>query len=136
MQKAPPLKKPRLAASLPGTGDPSELATRYYPHTFCQVPTQEVCGYNGAMRHIGANLKWAAGKVRITERGEMMEYFCKELNRTRIRDGLPKLTMGRMGKKLEGVPTKDLYYLKRVCSDAKDFSKRFWWELDPKKHAE
>ena len=86
------------------------------------------------MKHIGTHLKRTAAKVRITERGEMMRYFVAELNRTRIRDGLDKLTMGRMGKILENIPTKDLYYLKRVCDDSANFSKRFWWELDPKKH--
>ncbi len=86
------------------------------------------------MKHIGAHLKLTAAKARITERGEMMRYFCTELNRTRIRDGLEKLTMSRMGKILENIPTKDLYYLKRVCDDSTNFSKRFWWELDPKKH--
>jgi hypothetical protein len=86
------------------------------------------------MQHIGTHLKRAASKVRITERGEMMRFFCTELNRTRIRDGLEKITMSRMGKILEDIPTKDLYYLKRVCQDSPNFSKRFWWELDPKKH--
>lgn len=87
-----------------------------------------------AMHHIGANLKRAAGKARITERGEMMRYFCQQLNKTRIRDGLPPITMGRMGKVIESIPTKDLYYIKRVCDDAPNFSKKFWWVLDPKKH--
>jgi len=40
--------------------------------------------------------------------------------------------MARMGKILEKIPTKDLYYLKRICDDAKNFSKKFWWELNPK----
>jgi hypothetical protein len=88
------------------------------------------------MKHISAHIKRAAAKNRVTERGELMEYFCRKLNVGRIRDGYPKLTMGRMGKVLESIPTKDLYYLKRVCDDAKDFSKKFWWELDPKKHTE
>lgn len=87
-----------------------------------------------AMQHIGGKLKLAASKVRQTERGEMMRYFCQELNRTRIRDGLAPITMGRMGKILESIPTKDLYYIKRVCDDAPNFSKKFWWILDPKKH--
>ncbi len=85
-------------------------------------------------------------RTRETERGELMRHFVKNLNRTRPRAGLPPVSMSRMGKILEGLPTKDLYYLKRVCDDAslgaraKDrsgpdaFSKRFWWELDPKKH--
>ena len=73
-------------------------------------------------------------KSRATERGELMKFFTRHLNYTRAQDGLPKLTMGRMGKILEGIPTKDLYYLKSVCSSAKNFSKKFWWEIDPKKH--
>lgn len=44
------------------------------------------------------------------------------------------LTMSRMGKILEGIPTDDLYYLKSVCSKSKNFSKKFWWEVDPRKH--
>ena len=86
------------------------------------------------MKHISVHLKRTAAKVRITERGEMMRYFCKELNRTRIRDNLDQISMARMGKILENIPTKDLYYLKRVCDDSPNFSKRFWYELDPKKH--
>lgn len=73
-------------------------------------------------------------KTRETERGELMRYFIEKLNRGRLRDGLPQITMGRMGKMLEKIPTKDLYYLKRVCDDAPNFSKKFWWLLDPKKH--
>ena len=74
-----------------------------------------------SMQHIGGKLKFAAGKARITERGEMMRYFCEKLNRSRIQEHLPPITMGRMGKILEKIPTKDLYYLKRVCDDAKIF---------------
>lgn len=85
-------------------------------------------------------------RTRETERGDLMEYFVKKLNRSRMPDGFSPVTMPRMGKMLEGIPTKDLYYLKRVCDDAylraraKDqsgsaaFSKRLWWELDLKKH--
>lgn len=71
---------------------------------------------------------------RKTERGELMRYFQKQLNYARANDGLPKITMGHLGKILEGIPTKDLYYLQSVCSKAKNFSKKFWWEIDPKKH--
>ncbi len=73
-------------------------------------------------------------KARKTERGELMRFFQRQLNYSRARDGLPMLTMSRMGKTLEGIPTDDLYYLKSVCSKAKTFSKKFWWEIDPKKH--
>lgn len=89
-----------------------------------------------SMQHIGAELRKQQKRMRETERGELMRFFCDNLNPTRRRDGLPLITMSRMGKILEQIPTKDLYYLKRVCNDAGNFSKRFWWELDPTKHGE
>ena len=97
------------------------------------------------MKHIGSDIAVGRSKKpsRDTERCELMRYFRERLNRTRARDGFPPLSMARMGKVLELIPTKDLYYLKRVCDDtylhalrARDaaFSKRFWWEVNPKKH--
>ena len=71
---------------------------------------------------------------RRTERGELMKYFLERLNPRRVRDGFRPLTYPRMGKLLQGLSLWDLHYLKRVCDDSNDFSKRFWWELDPKKH--
>lgn len=86
------------------------------------------------MKHIGVHIKLAAGKARDTERGEMMKYFCDELNRGRVRDGLVPISMGRMGKLLEKIPTKDLYYIKSVCESAQNFSKKFWYLLNPEKY--
>lgn len=86
------------------------------------------------MKHIATHLKKSMRKSRETERGELMRYFRERLNGDRARDGYPPITMARMGKTLEKIPTKDLYYLKRVCDDARHFSKKFWWEIDPKKH--
>lgn len=86
------------------------------------------------MQHIGTHLKQAMAKKRITERGELMSHFVKHLNSTRVKDGYTKITMGHMGKILEKIPTKDLYYIKRVCNDAPHFSKKFWWLLNPNKH--
>ena len=74
------------------------------------------------------------GRKRQTERGELMRFFLRHLNYARKQDGLVPLTMARLGVEIEGIPTADLYYLKSVCSQAKNFSKKFWWELDPKKH--
>ena len=88
------------------------------------------------MKHISAHLKRAQGRARETERGELLKYFCERINAQRLRDGYSKLTIARMGKTLEKIPTKDLYYLKRVCDDALNFSKKFWWEINPKKHTE
>jgi hypothetical protein len=74
---------------------------------------------------------------KATERGELLRYFMIELNRARVRDHMPPLTMPRMGKILELIPTNDLYFLKSVCDDAAkrgyEFSKKFWWEIKPKK---
>ena len=74
------------------------------------------------------------GRKRQTERGELMRFFLRHLNYSRKQDGLRAMTMAHLGTVLEQIPTKDLYYLKSVCSQAKSFSKTFWWELDPTKH--
>ena len=89
------------------------------------------------MEHIGAHFSNVPRKRdKATERGELMRYFMTEVNRARRRDGLILLTMPRMGKIFEHIPTKDLYYLKSVCDDAAarghEFSKRFWYELKPR----
>ena len=86
------------------------------------------------MKHISAHLKSVLSKARAMERGELMEYFCAQLNQSRIRDGLPKISMPRMGKMLQKIPTKDLYYIKRMCDDSQNFSKKFWWLLNPEKY--
>ena len=86
------------------------------------------------MKHIAMHLKQSMDEKRTTERGELMQYFCDKVNSERRRDGLPLISMPRMGKLLEGIPTKYLYYLKRVCNDAGNFSKKFWWEINPKNH--
>jgi len=86
------------------------------------------------MKHISTHIKRAAARKRETERGELLKFFCDRINGDRVRDGYSKISIARMGKTLEKIPTKDLYYLKRVCDDAQNFSKKFWWELNPKKH--
>ncbi len=88
------------------------------------------------MEHISAHMTGRAhGKERVTERGELMRYFMEKLNRDRLRDALPLLTMARMGRTLQGIGTRDLYYLRSVCDGASNFSKKFWWEINPKLHA-
>lgn len=86
------------------------------------------------MKHISTQLKRTGEINKETERGELMRYFCEKLNVSRMRDRLPLITMPRMGKLLEKIPTKDLYYLKTVCDNAKNFSKKFWYELNPEKY--
>ena len=87
------------------------------------------------MKHIAEHLKGSLKKSKETERGELMKYFCERINAGRLRDGLSLITMGRMGKTLEKIPTKDLYYLKSVCDSAVNFSKKFWYELNPEKYS-
>ncbi len=89
------------------------------------------------MEHIGKHMETLSArskKEKVTERGEIMKYFMEELNVGRRRDHIPPLTMPRMGRLLVAIPTKDLYYLKSVCEQSKDFSKKFWWEINPKNH--
>ncbi len=89
------------------------------------------------MEHIGKHMRTPSAqskKDKATERGELMKYFVERLNSARVRDGLPPLTMGRMARLLLAIPTEDLYYLQRVCDQSKDFSKKFWWEVNPKNH--
>lgn len=95
------------------------------------------------MQHISAHLKGQGGrKDRASERGELMQYFRQKLNMTRARDGLAPLAMARMGRVLQAIPTSDLYFLKSICDDAQKrggidaFSKKFWWEVNPKHHLE
>ena len=88
------------------------------------------------MQHIKIELSRKMERDRRTERGELMKYFRERLNPGRRQEGLPPITMGRMGKLLEGIPTKDLYYLKSVCDKARNFSTTFWYQLNPEKYAD
>ncbi len=96
------------------------------------------------MQHISSHLSGGPDKKKskATERGELMRYFMHKLNMTRTRDGLPPITMGRLGRVLVAIPTQDMYFLKSICDDAQkrgdidSFSKKFWWELNPKNHTE
>ena len=63
-----------------------------------------------------------------------MKYFCERINPSRLRDGLKPIAMARMGYLVAKIPTKDLYYIKTVCDDAGNFSKKFWYLLNPEKY--
>lgn len=94
------------------------------------------------MEHIGKHMDARKKNEKQTERGELMRFFLERLNAARAKDGLGPLTMPRMGRVLVAIPTKDLYFLKSICEDAgarggpNAFSKKFWWEVNPKKHGE
>lgn len=69
---------------------------------------------------------------RKTERGEFLRYFSTKINQSRVGTSYRKITMARMGTILEGVPTRDLYHLRKMCDGAHNFSAMFFWMLDPK----
>jgi hypothetical protein len=72
--------------------------------------------------------------ARRTERGDLLDEFLRRIKPTWDAKRFGQLTIARLAKKLEGISTKDLYYLKSVCEDSKSYSKRFFWEINPKKH--
>jgi hypothetical protein len=70
-----------------------------------------------------------------SERGELLKMFLRKLTPHWDAKRFGKLTIPRIARKLEGIPTKDLYYLDRVCEDSKNYAKRFFWEINPSKHS-
>lgn len=68
-----------------------------------------------------------------TERGELFRWFMTQLNPDRQKNGYIPLTFGRMGKLLEKIPTKDLYFI-QTCMKDRDYERAaryFWWSLKP-----
>jgi hypothetical protein len=89
------------------------------------------------MEHITKSLperRQAPQKTRQTERGNLLDEFLRRIKPTWDAKRFGELTIARIAKKLEGISTKDLYYLKSVCEDSKSYAKRFFWEINPKKH--
>lgn len=81
----------------------------------------------GAKRYLNPK-----GKL-LTERGVLMQEFVTRLNI--FREGKYELLdMPRMGRILQGIPTKDLYAFMDSCNRSKNFSTKFWWELDIENH--
>ena len=74
-------------------------------------------------------------KIRATERGHIFDLILARLNPSRISSGYKPLTHGRLGFKLTGIPTKDLYALISKCDDAERrgyaWGAIFWRELKP-----
>jgi hypothetical protein len=79
-----------------------------------------------------------ATKTKATERGELMKEIMDNLNVSR-KGKFALLTLPRMGKLLEGIPTDALYPLISKCKDAGNrsnnysasYSKTFYWEIRP-----
>ena len=84
-------------------------------------------------------------KSKETERGELMKELMDNLNISRVQGKYKPLTMPRMCKLLEKIPTDALYALVSKCKDAGEragkrtppekyhdcYSKRFYFEIRP-----
>ena len=69
-----------------------------------------------------------------SERASLIGFFTDTLNLTRDGKKYKKLSYSRIGALLSHLSVRDLYYLKRYCEEAKNFSSCFWWSINPKKH--
>lgn len=77
-----------------------------------------------------------------TERGELVDFFFKACVFTWNANLYGKLSFGRMLKKLEGLSTADLRYMRSIFLDSdrrrgRDAAvKEFFWSINPNKHTE
>ncbi len=73
---------------------------------------------------------------RLSERGELLEYFLINVNAERNGKEYKKLPIGMIAWKLHGLKVKDLYYLKSICEDERrrggSWGKVFWGSLKSK----
>lgn len=70
-------------------------------------------------------------KKRTSERAELIGYFIERLNTRQKELGNRPYTPAFIGMKLAHLSVFDLYYLKRICEDSKDWYKTFWGSLKP-----
>lgn len=86
----------------------------------------------------GDRAKKPPKKRRVTERGELLDFFLSVLNPARKKDGFKELSLGRISFMLTGIPTKDLYYIKTEMIDRQrrdgnaSACKWFYWSLKNK----
>jgi hypothetical protein len=71
---------------------------------------------------------------RKTERGDLIDEFYAGLKPHWDAKKFGQLTPGYVRWKLAGIKTKDLYYIRSVCEDAKNYSKTFFWLINLDKH--
>lgn len=73
---------------------------------------------------------------RGSERGELLEYFHRNVNAGRDGKKYKKLSMGYIATRLTGLELKDLYYIKSVCQleqrRGQPFGKIFFGMLKPR----
>lgn len=71
---------------------------------------------------------------KTSERGELLKFFKETLNQSREKSGYKNLTFPRVAHLLQGIPTKDLYFLQSSMRsrDLDAACKLFYWSLRPK----
>lgn len=69
-----------------------------------------------------------------SERDEQLEIFLARLNASRVSDGFPKYTYGRLGTMLKraGYKSDDLYALAKRCDGYRSFGAGFHHQLKPR----
>lgn len=77
-------------------------------------------------------------KSNQTERGELLRYFLQTLNQSREKSGYKNLSFPRVAHLLQGIPTKDLYFLQSSMKsrDLDAACKLFYWSLRPQEEVE
>lgn len=74
-----------------------------------------------------SNYRIVSTKTRVTERGSLLTAFYERINQERIGTEYEPLTLSYFGVLLSAYKTGDLHILLKKCSEAKSFSKCFWW---------
>ncbi len=85
-----------------------------------------------------ADPKYHVPPKRVSERGELLEYFTNGVNASRDGKRFKKLPISAIAVKLQGLKLSDLYYLRSICEDSLrregrvGWSKTFWGSLKPR----
>ena len=71
-------------------------------------------------------------KSKATERGELLTYFVDRLNQDRDGVNYKKLQISRIAFVLSHLNVQDLYYLKSICTQFRNFGSTFWFSIKAK----
>ena len=73
------------------------------------------------------NYRIVSTKTHRSERGDLITSFTERINQERLGTNYKQLTLNYVANLLSVYKTGDLYVLFKKCSEAKHFSKTFWW---------
>jgi len=66
-------------------------------------------------------------------RAEWISKFVEKLNPPRIEINLKPLPISRVAMLMSHIKTSEIEYFYNECKRAKNFSKKWWWTVKPKK---